>query len=46
MTIGRLVGREMADKDDDIMGDLAYRKMKGGYAKVRKGLAFTLRDQT
>ena len=35
--LGRLEGRESADKYDNIMGDLAYRKRKGGSAKVRKG---------
>ena len=34
--LGRLVGREEENEADDIMGDLAYRKRKGGSAKARK----------
>ena len=41
--LGRLAGREAFNKDDDIMGDLAYCKRKEGSVKARKGLAFTLR---
>ena len=44
--LGRLVRREAADGDKVIMGDMEYRKRKGGSAKARKGLAFTLRAQT
>ena len=44
--LGRLVGREVADRDDGIMGYLVYRERKGGSSKVRKGLTFTLRAQT
>ena len=40
------MGRDAADEDEKIMGDLAYREKKGGSAKARKGLAFKLRDQT
>ena len=41
--MGRLAGREAFNKDDEIMGDLAYCKRKEGSVKARKGLAFTLR---
>ena len=44
--LARLEGKEGDDEDADIIGDLAYRERKGGSAKVRKGLAFTFRDQT
>ena len=44
--LGRLVGREAAYKDDEVMGYLAYRERKGGSAKARKGITFTLRNQT
>ena len=42
----RLVGREVANKDDNIMGDLSYSESKGVFTQVRKGLAYTLRAQT
>ena len=44
--LGRLAGREEVGEDDNIMRDLTYRNMKGGYGKARKGLTFTLRAQT
>ena len=28
--LGRMAGREEAEKDDNIMGDLEYRERKGG----------------
>ena len=43
--MGRLAGRKAVDEDDDIMGDLAYHERKGGTAKARKGLNFTIRAQ-
>ena len=44
--MGSLAGKEAAEKDDDTIRDLVYRERKGESAKSRKGLAFTLRDQT
>ena len=44
--LGRLAGREVADEDYNIIGDLAYRESRMGSTKVRKGLGFTLRAQT
>ena len=41
-----LAGKQAADEDNNIMGDLEYHERKGGSAKARKGLAFTLRVQT
>ena len=44
--LGRMAGKEAANEGDDIMGDLAYRERKGGFAKARKGINFKLRAQT
>ena len=42
----RLAGRETANEDNHIMGNLAYGQKKGGSSKAREGLAFTLSAQT
>ena len=34
--MGRLSGREAAEEDKDTMGDMEYRKRKGGSTKARK----------
>ena len=44
--MGRLEGREAANEDNDTMGDMEYHERKGGTAKARKELIFTLRAQT
>ena len=44
--LGRLVGREEVGEDEKIVVYLAYHDRKGGSAKARKGLTFTLRDKT
>ena len=44
--LGRLVEREAANKENNIVGDLAYRKRKGGSAKARTELAFILWAQS
>ena len=43
--VGRLEGREAANKDNDIIEDLEYCK-NGGSSKARKDPTFTLRAQT
>ena len=44
--LGRMLGREAADKANNIVGYLEYGERKGGYSKAGKGLTFILRAQT
>ena len=46
MLLGRLAVREASEDDENIIGDQSYRKRKGGSAKARKGITFTLKAQT
>ena len=40
------MGRDAADEDDNIMGDMAYRERKEGSAKARNGISFILTAHT
>ena len=43
--LGELTGIKASDEDDNLMGNITYRKIRGGSTDTRKGLAFTLRAQ-